>query len=85
MALRSSLTSNAGSFDPLCLIGGASRPQTTIDLGLLDPGPQSLGMDTQVIGDPADRTLGPCRVGQRLQRPSSWPARAAHRDTSSVP
>ena len=54
--------------DPGRLVSGASRPQTTIDLGLLDPGAQSLGVDTQLLADPADRALGPRRVSQRVQR-----------------
>ena len=54
--------------DPLCLVGGGSRPQTTTDLGLLDPGAQSLGVDAQLVGDPADRALGLRRVSQCLQR-----------------
>ena len=37
--------------DPLRLVSGGSRPQTTIDLGLLDPGAQSLGVDTQLLAD----------------------------------
>ena len=44
--------------DPLRLVSGGSRPQTTIDLGLLDPGAQSLGVDTQLLADPANRALG---------------------------
>ena len=44
--------------DPLRLVSGGARPQTTIDLGLLDPGAQSLGVDTQLLADPANRALG---------------------------
>ena len=43
------------------------------------------GVNAKLVGDPANRALGPRRVSQRVQRPSSWLARAAHRDTSSVP
>ncbi len=54
--------------DPLCLVGGGAGPGALVDLGLLDPGAQSLGVDTQLIGDPADRALGPSWVSQCLQR-----------------
>ena len=59
--------------DPLCLVSGGSRPQTAVDLGLPDPGAQSLGVDAQLLGNPADRAPGPRRVSQRVQRPSSGP------------
>ncbi len=42
-------------------------------------------MDTQLVGDPTDRALDPHRISQCLQRPSSWPAPAAHQGTSSSP
>jgi len=54
--------------DPLCLVSGGAGPGALVDLGLLDPGAQSLGVDTQLVGDPADRALGPRRVSQCLQR-----------------
>ena len=57
--------------DPLCLVSSGAGPGALVDLGLLDPGAQSLGMDTQLLADPTDRALGPRRVSQRLQRPSS--------------
>ena len=83
LALRSSRTSFSSSL--LCLVGGGAGPGVLVDLGLLDPGVQSLGVDTQLLADPADRALGPRRVKPTRPTSSSWTAHAAHRDTSSVP
>ena len=41
--------------DPRGVVGGDARPQTTIDLGLADPGPQRLRMDPELVSDPLDR------------------------------
>ena len=54
--------------DPLRLVGGGAGLGALVDLGLLDPGAQSLGVDTKLVGDPADRAPGSHRVSQRLQR-----------------
>ena len=85
MALRSSRTSFSSSLIRCAssvVVPGLRPPSTWAFLTQVR---MSLGMDAQLVGNPADRTLGPRRIGQRLQRPSSWPARAAHRDTSLSP
>jgi len=42
-------------------------------------------MDSQLPGDPTDGALGLRRIRQRVQRPSSWPARPAPASTSLSP
>ena len=65
----------------LAVLAGGPGPPTGVGLGPPDPGPQRLGMDPRLIGDPAPWARqdpdGPAR-------PSSWPAHATRRDTSSA-
>ena len=46
----------------LAVLAGGPGPPTGVDLGPPDPGPQRLGMDPRLIGDPLDRPLGPVRI-----------------------
>lgn len=43
--------------DAPSLVGGGSRPVAPVDLGLPDPSAQDLGVDSQLLGDPAHRPL----------------------------
>ena len=46
---------------PLAVLAGGPRPGAAVDLGPLDPDAQRLGMDAQLVGDPADRALDALR------------------------
>ncbi len=70
--------------DPTCLVAGDARPVAFVDLGLLHPVAQRLGIDPELLTDPPQRFRPSRRVPPQVDRQPDRLAPEARPGTSSV-